>query len=239
MRVSEPALLSVPTGMLRRMVLLLAVALPALAADPLADVFARIDRAAAGFKGMIADVVQTAHTAIIDDDSVSSGVVKFRRSKPGDTRILLEFTKPDSKFVSLEGDIGRMYIPKAKMVQEYDLRSKKNVIDQGLLLGFGATSAEIKAAYDVSWAGAETLNGQATSHIKLAPKAKEVLQNIKVAELWISDATGTPLQQRLVTSAKGDYTQLTYSAVRLNPSLSDKDLKLSYPKGVSVQKVGQ
>lgn len=238
MRVFLPVPPHVPTGMMSRIALLAALALP-LIADPLSDVFAKMDKSAASFKGMTAKVVQTAHTAVIDDDSVSTGTVKFKRVKPGDTRILLEFTSPDSKFVSLESDIGRMYIPKAKMVQEYDLRSKKNVLDQGLLLGFGATSAELKAAYDVSLMGSESLNGQATVHLKLVPKSKEVLQSIKQAELWISEATGTPVQQRLVTSAKGDYTQLAYSAVQLNPSLSDKEMKLSYPKGVSVQKVGQ
>jgi outer membrane lipoprotein-sorting protein len=237
MNVSESPLRHVCLSM-ASLALIAAFALP-LMADPLTEVFSKIDKAAAGFKGMTAKLVQTAHTAVIDDDSVSSGTVKFRRAKPGDTRILLEFTTPDSKFVSLEGDVGRMYIPKAGVVQEYDLRSRRNVLDQGLLLGFGATSAEIKAAYDVSWVGSEKLNGQATSHIKLVPKAKEVLQNIKQAELWISDATGTPVQQRLVTSARGDYTQLTYSGVQLNPRLSEKDVKLTFPRGVSVQKVGQ
>jgi outer membrane lipoprotein-sorting protein len=224
--------------MVRRLALIAVVALP-LMADPLSDIFAKIDKASASFKAMSGNVVQTAHTAVIDDDSVSRGNIRMRRPKPGDTRILLEFTAPDSKFVSLDGDTGRMYIPKAKVVQEYDLRSRKSALDQGLLLGFGASSAELKAAYDVTWVGAETLAGQATAHIRLVPKAKEVLQNIKQADLWISQATGTPVQQRLTTSAKGDYTQLTYSAVQLNPSLGDKDLKLSYPKGVSVQKVGQ
>jgi outer membrane lipoprotein-sorting protein len=238
MNVSDNNSLRVPVSMIRGMALLAAMTLP-LMGDPLSDTFAKMDRAAAKFKAMTADVVQTAHTAIINDDSISKGNVKFKRAKPGDTRILLEFTSPDVKFVSLEDDTGRMYIPKSRIVQEYDLRSRKNIVDQGLLLGFGATSAEIKAAYDVTWIGSEMVNGQPTEHIKLVPKSPEVRQSIKQADLWISDATGTPLQQRLVTSANGDYTQLTYSSVKLNPSLSDKDLKLNYPKGVSVEKVGK
>jgi outer membrane lipoprotein-sorting protein len=224
--------------MLRRLVVLTALALPLLA-DPLSDVFARIDKAAAGFKAVSANVVQTVHTAVINDDNVAHGRIKLKRAKPGDTRVLLEFTDPVPKFVELQGDQARYYLPKEKVVQVYDLRSRRNVVEQGLLLGFGSTSADIKASYDVSMVGPETLNDQATGHIKLVPKSKEVLQNIKQADLWISDATGTPVQQRLFTSGKGDYTQLTYSAVQLNPPLSDKDLRLPPLKGVQIQQVGK
>jgi outer membrane lipoprotein-sorting protein len=224
--------------MLRRLALFTAVAVPLLA-DPLSDVFARIDKAAAGFKSVTADVVQTVHTAVINDDNVATGRIKLKRVKPGDTRVLLEFTDPVPKIIALEGDQARYYLPKEKVVQVYDLRSRRNVVEQGLLLGFGSTSADIKASYEVSLVGPETLSGQATSHLKLVPKSKEVLQNIKQADLWISDATGTPVQQRLFTSGKGDYTQLTYSNVQLNPPLSDKDLRLSLPKGVQIQQVGK
>jgi outer membrane lipoprotein-sorting protein len=224
--------------MLRRMVLLTALALPLLA-DPLSEVFARIDKAAAGFKAVSANVVQTVHTAVINDDNVAHGRIKLKRAKPGDTRVLLEFTDPVPKIIELQDDKARYYLPKEKVVQVYDLRSRRNVVEQGLLLGFGSSSTDIKASYDVSLVGAEALNGEATSHLKLIPKSKEVLQNIKQADLWISDATGTPVQQRLFTSGKGDYTQLTYSDIKLNPSLSDKDLRLPTLKGVQIQQVGK
>lgn len=235
--VSPPSTRRVLPNM-KRLALFLALVLPLMAADPLSDVFAKLDKSAGTFRGMTAKVVQTVHTAIVNDDSTENGNVKLRRAKPGDTRILLEFTNPDPKFVALEGDQGRIYLPKAKVVQVYDLRTRKNIVDQGLLLGFGSTSAEIKASYDASWVGNETLNGQPTTHIKLVPKSKEVLQSIKQADLWLSDA-GTPVQQRILTSAKGDYTQLTYSSVQLNPSLSDKDLRLTLPKGIQIQQVGK
>jgi outer membrane lipoprotein-sorting protein len=229
----------VPKNMLRRLALLTTLALPLLADDPLSDIFAKIDKAAASFKAVSANVTQTVHTAVINDDNVAHGKIKLKRVKPGDTRVLLEFTDPVPKIIELQDDKARYYLPKEKVVQVYDLRSRRNVVEQGLLLGFGSTSTDIKGSYDVSLVGAETLNGQATSHLKLIPKSKEVLQNIKQADLWISDATGTPVQQRLFTSGKGDYTQLTYSDIKLNPSLSDKDLRLSLPKGVQIQQVGK
>jgi outer membrane lipoprotein-sorting protein len=238
LRVPDTLRLRVPNIMMRRLALLAALAIP-LWADPLSDVFDKLDKAAASFKGMTASVVQTVHTAVVNDDSIENGNVKLKRAKPGDTRILLEFTNPDPKFVALEGDQGRYYRPKEKVVQVYDLSSRRNAVQQGLLLGFGSTSADIKKSYDVTWVGAETLNGQPTAHIKLVPKSAEVLQSIKQADLWLSLDTGTPVQQRIFTSGGGDYTQLAYSGVKLNPPLSDKDLRLSLPKGVQIQQVGK
>src|SRR5206468_1065658 len=82
----------------------------------------RLDKASVGFRGMKADVIQTVHTAIVNDDSVESGNVRMRRAKPGDVRILLEFTTPNRKMVSVDNDECRIYLPKANTVQVYDLR---------------------------------------------------------------------------------------------------------------------
>ncbi len=223
---------------MRLLISILALSFP-LMADQLSDVFARLDKAAIGFKGMSANVKQNVHTELVHDDSVENGNVKLRRPKSGDTRVLMELTSPDQKTVSVESDQIKIYLPKAKTVQVYDLRSRHNAVQQGLLLGFGATSAEIKASYEVTWIGAETLNGQPVSRIRLVPRAKEVLQSMKQADLWILNSGGYPVQQRVLTSATGDYLEISYSNIQINPQLSDKDLKLNVPKGVQIQQVGK
>ncbi len=223
---------------MRLLASLFALSFP-LMADQLSDVFARIDKAAVGFKGMSAAVKQNVHTELVHDDSVENGTIKLRRPKAGDVRVLMDLTSPDQKTVSVEGDQVKVYLPKARTVQVYDVRSRRNAVQQALLLGFGATSDEIKASYDVTWVGAETLNGQAVSRIRLVPRSKEVLQNIKQTDLWILNSGGYPIQQRALTSAAGDYLELTYSNIQINPSLTDKDLKLSVPKGVQTTQVGK
>jgi outer membrane lipoprotein-sorting protein len=108
-------------------------------------------------------------------------------------------------------------------------------VDQFLLLGFGATVAELKAAYDVNFVGAETIGGTPSSHLTLTPKSPDVLKVIKQADLWMDQSTGLPVQQKFLTSASGDYKLVTYRNSKQNPSLSDKDLKLNLPKGVVIQ----
>ena len=221
------------SGVSSRFLCLIVLSMP-LAAQSVNDVYARLDKAAPGFKAMSADIKRVVHTAVINDDSTESGTMKLKRQKAHDTRMLIEFTAPDRKAIALADDTVSVYYPKIKTVQVYDVGDKRNLIDQFLLLGFGALSSELKEAYDVSWVGSEPISGQAAGHIALVPKSKDVLQRLKKADLWISDSNGLPLQQKFLTSATGDSMLVTYSNLKLNPSLSDASLKLSYPKGVQI-----
>jgi outer membrane lipoprotein-sorting protein len=221
------------------MVALSALLPSSLAADSLTDVFARMDREAQAFKGMTADLTDLVHTAIVNDDATEYGSIKLKRDKPGDTRILLEFTRPDAKAVSVEGTQVKVYLPKANVVQVYDASSKRGALDKALLLGFGATSGDLKASYDITYVGAETVAGQPADHIKLIPKpTNEARQMIQQADLWIGPA-GLALQQRFATSASGDYRLATYFNMKVNPSVSDKDLRIKTRPGVQINTVGK
>lgn len=207
-----------------------------LTAQSLSGVMARIDKTAPQFKSMTADIKRDVHTAIVNDDTLESGTIRFKRVKAGETHALITFTGPDAKSVAFDGATVSLYYPKIKTVQIYNVGDKRSLIDQFLLLGFGATSAELQAAYDVAWVGAESINGKPAGHIQLIPKSKEVLQRLKKAELWIDDASGVPVQQRFVTSASGDFMLVTYSGMKANAAISDGSLKLTYPRGVQIER---
>jgi outer membrane lipoprotein-sorting protein len=194
-----------------------------------------MDRTAQQFHSVEADISRTTHTAVVNDNSVETGTIKVKREKSHDTRMLIDLTKPDSKSVAVDTTTVQVYYPKIKTAQVYDITGKKSLIDRFLLLGFGGTSTELKAEYDVSWVGAETANGQPSGHIQLIPKSPDVLARLKKAELWIADGTGLPVRQRFVTSSAGDFMLVDYSNVKFNPNLSDNSLKLTLPKGVQIQ----
>lgn len=213
---------------------LLAISVPA-SAQSLAAVFGRMDAAAPRFKAIEANIKRDVHTAIVNDDTLQTGTIRVKREKPGDIRMLIDFVAPDPQTISFDGSTVSIYYPKIKTIQVYDVGNKKSLINRFLLLGFGVTSAAIQADYDVSWAGAETIDGRATNHIQLVPKSKDVLQYLKKAGLWISDSDGLPAQQRFVTSNSGDFMLVTYSNMKVNPALSDGSLKLNTPKGVKTE----
>lgn len=213
------------------------IALPVAAQSPAAlnDAFAIMDKTALQFKGVTAGIRRDVHTAVINDDAMDMGSIKVKREKSHDTRMLIEFTGPDAKIVSLDGTNVSVYYPKIKTVQIYDVGSKRSLVDKFLLLGFGATSADLKDAYDVTLLGSEKIADQNSWHLQLIPKSQDELKNLKKAELWIDQSNGLPAQQRFVTSSSGDFTLVTYTNMKLNPALSDSSLKLNIPKGVTVE----
>jgi len=200
------------------------------AADPLDDVFARIDAAARTFKGMTADISNTAYTAVVDNKDVTTGTMKLLLAKDG-THMLVDFK--GGMVISLDPHMGRDYNPKTKIVDEKDLTREQDLVNQYLLLGFGATSAALKNTYNVTWVGTEQVGGQQTSHIALIPKAADIRKNMKQADLWIGDKGLVVQQKRLQPS--GDYQLVTYSNMVL-VALPEKDLELKLPKDAIIQK---
>jgi outer membrane lipoprotein-sorting protein len=209
-----------------------AVMLPAQSLD---DAYAMLDKTAAQFKSVTADMKRDVHTAVINDDERDQGSIKVRHDKGHDTKMLIQFTGADEKTVAIDGSKISVYTPKAKLVQVYDIGAKKDLVDQFLLLGFGASSTELKDAYNITLAGTETINGENTWHLQLVPKSAEALKNLKKAELWIGQSNGLPIQQKFTTSASGDFELITYSNMKPNAPLSDNVLKLNPPRGVTTQ----
>jgi len=220
--------------MFRCLPFIVLAALP-LAAQSLDEAYARIDQAAAQFKSVTADIKRNVHTAVINDDERDQGNIKVLREKRRDTKMLIQFTGADAKAVAIDGSQISLYTPKEKLVQVYDIGAKKDVVDQFLLLGFGASSKELKDNYNITLAGMEAINGENTWHLVLIPKSAEALKNLKKAELWISQQTGLPIQQKFTTSSGGDYHLVTYSNMKQNVPLSDNVMKLNLPHGVKTE----
>lgn len=200
------------------------------AADAIDSVYARIDVAAKNFKGVRADLTHTEHSALVNSDDTKPGTAKFLRVKPGLTRVLLDYK---TEALSYDGKEGKLYKPKTNTVDVFNAADKQNAVNQYLALGFGASSEDLKASYDVTYIGEEQVNGQSASHLKLIPKAADTRQRIKQADLWYGSG-GTVVQQK-ITSPSGDYNLVTYSNLKFGP-LSEKDVELALPKGVVVQK---
>jgi outer membrane lipoprotein-sorting protein len=206
------------------------------ASDPLNAIFAKMDRAAASFQGMSADLTETAHTAVINEDQVESGAIRMKRNKPGDTRMLVNFLKPDAKTVQLQGHTIFIYLPNSQVLQEWNLGKNSVLIEQFLLLGFGTTQKDLMAANDIRYLGADTAGGHPAAHLQLTPKSPEVLSHVQKIELWLSPATGNPLQHKIFQPG-GDYQLFVFDNLVINPSdLTDASLKIKIPKNVKVEK---
>ena len=198
-------------------------------AATLEQVLAKMDQNAVKFKAVTAKVRYDSYIAVVKTDEVSTGTFRMKRSKR-DVLVLVELTEPDPKTIAFSGTKVEIYYPKLKQIEVYNLGSH-DVVEKYLALGFGASSNDLKADYAIKELGAEAVNGVQTSRLELIPKSKQVLQQFLKIELWISDATGYPVQEKFYKTG-GDYTIITYSDVSINPTLPDSEFKLNPPKGV-------
>lgn len=207
------------------------------ATDSLENVLERMDRAASSFKALSANAKSVQHTAVINEDNTDIGRILLKRSKH-DMRMLVELQQPDPKSIAVQGHKVEIFYPKRNAVEEYDIGQRRELLDQFMLVGFGTSGKELSAAYNINVLAGDNVAGQATTHMELVPKSPEVLKNLKKLELWIPESEGYPIQQKFYL-AGGDYKLVTYTNVKVNPPLTDGDLRLKAPKNakrVSPQK---
>ena len=197
------------------------------AAQPLDELLARMDQNAMTFKSMSAKLKYVSYVDVIKESTVNTGTLTMKRSKR-EAMVLVDFTEPDPKTVAVAGSKVEIYLPKLQTVEEYDLGKS---VEKYLALGFGASGKELKADYTLQELGADAVNGQKAMRLELIPKSKEVLKQLPRIELWLSEATGYPMQQKLHQTG-GDYMLATYSDVLINPRLPEAAYKLNLPKGV-------
>jgi outer membrane lipoprotein-sorting protein len=204
-----------------------ALALPAESVD---SILSRMDQAAPLFHGVSADIHMITYTAIIGDKTDENGTLKMQR-KGGTVRAIIDFSgQTDAREIAFLGNIIRMYYPKLKMYQDYDVGKNSNVLNQFLLLGFGSSGKELAQSYEITAAGTENVAGVATTKLLLIPKSEGVKQRLSKIEMWIPTDAAYPIQQQFYEPS-GNYERVTYSNVKLNPPIKG-NLELKLPSGV-------
>jgi outer membrane lipoprotein-sorting protein len=211
------------------MLVALTLAVGSVHAASLSEILARMDQASQKFTSLSADVLKISHTGVINEDTKDDGTIRMKRPKPHDIRMLLEIKPPDPKQVFIDGKKVQIFYPNSLVDQEYDMGKYKSLLEEFLLLGFGSNSKDLESAFTISLGGSEVIAGEKTTRLELVPKDKEMLAHLKRVDLWLSDETGLPVQQKFYQPGN-DYQVATYTNVKINPNLPE--LKLDLPKGI-------
>jgi outer membrane lipoprotein-sorting protein len=200
-------------------------------AQTLADILATMDKEAAGFRDLTAQVAKTSHTVVLNDTSTETGQLWIKRSGPRKVEMRIAFAGANERQLSFHGNAGEIYYPKIRTVQIYDLGKSRSLVDQFLLLGFGTSGKELAKAYDIRLVGQEVAGGQKTNRLELTPRSEELRKHITKIDLWVPPDAGHPVQQRFLRPG-GDFELFAYSDMRLNPNLPDASFRLELPKDV-------
>ena len=200
------------------------------AAEPLPDVLARMDRAAAEFHSLSAGMKRVQFTAVLSESSEMDGVMRLRRTKNG-TQGIVEFKQPEQRTVFINGKQVQIYYPKANNVEIYDTSKYTSNMDQILLLGFGTSAAELKKSYDIKDGGVQKINGADTTHLELTPRSDEMKKLITKIELWIPEGQSNPVRAKFSEPSK-NYELVDYSDIKVNPALPDSAFAWKLPGDV-------
>jgi outer membrane lipoprotein-sorting protein len=205
--------------------------------DPkLAAAFSKMDQAALHFKGLSANVSSMHHMEVIHEDDLQSGTMLVKRARPKDLHVRISFEKPDAKVAVADGNKVQVYFPRSGEIQTVLLGKNRSLVGMVLMLGFGGTSKELQDAYHVELGGSETVAGESATLLKLVPKSKEMLEQWKQIDLWISNNSGYAVQQKFYERLK-DYQLITYTNVQPKPDIPESmfNLKLEVPKGTKTE----
>ena len=202
------------------------------AADQLQQTLAKMDEAAASFKGLTADMKKVHYTFVIKEEDKSSGTIVVRRPKPKEMQMLMDIKEPDPQQVSFSGRTAQQYNPKTNIDSIYDVDKKYGAaVNEYMLLGFGASPKDLQQVYTIALGGPETIDGKQTTKIELTPLKPDTTIHLIKADLWISDQTGIAIQQQL-HFAGGDYDLATYSNMKISPNIPESAVKLNLPGNV-------
>ena len=199
-------------------------------AEPLADVLARMDKAAAEFHSLSAGMKRVQFTAVLSESSEMEGVVRLRRIKNG-TQGIIEFKQPEQRTVFINGKQVQIYYPKANTVEIYDTSKYTSNMDQILLLGFGTSAAELKKSYDIKDGGVQKIGGTEATRIELTPRSEEMKKLITKIELWIPAGQSNPVRAKFSEPSK-NYELVDYSDIKVNPTLPESSFAWKLPGNV-------
>jgi outer membrane lipoprotein-sorting protein len=192
----------------------------------LTEILAQMNEESKLLKTVSANLDYTTVTVLVDDKSTQSGQIFFRKGKTPE--ICINFQTPERKILLLKGNKGEIYLPKINQIQEYNLAQKKELVQQFLLLGFGSDTNDLKKTYDIKYLQEIDLGGETTVQLELTPRKGSVTAQILKIQLWISEDSGLPAQQKFFESG-GDYLIAHYSGVKVKRELPDSDFELNAP----------
>jgi outer membrane lipoprotein-sorting protein len=179
----------------------------------LPQILSRMNDTAKHLKTVSAELELTKVTVLVDDRSTESGKMFFRN--PKSPEILIEFKEPDHRVILFKKDKAEIYLPKINQVQEYDLSQHASLVQQFLLLGFGTDTKELEKIYKVKYLKEEQLGGDTTAVLELTPLKESVAAQLTKVQLWISEESWLPVQQKFF-EAGGDYSIAHYRSVKVN-----------------------
>lgn len=190
-----------------------------------------LDKKIAGIRDLSADFEQSKKTALLKKPMTSSGTIRLKGQ-----RTRWDTKKPHPTIMTIDAAEVRIFYPDQKTVEVYPIQGDMARLASSPLPRIGVIReqfeiteikpTEIDAAVDPK---AELLA------IALTPKSDALKEHIERIRVLI-DATTACARLVEITDADRERTTITFTNVKLDSGLSDKDVELVTPPGTTVSR---
>jgi len=184
----------------------------------LEQVLTAIDRVAPTVRGVEAAAESQKYTKVVDDLSTERGTLDYRKEKHG-PQLVLTIRQPAIKVFLYRDETAWIYQPAIAQAQKYDLRKNHALVEQFLLLGLGGGGHALEHSFHLRLVGEEAVDGRNTVHLQLIPIAGQ--HGLSSIDLWYDTQLWIAVQQKFLQPS-GDYQQLHYTQIKINPHLSEE-----------------
>jgi len=206
-------------------------------APDLSEILSRMNDAAKRLRSLSANLEYTKVTVVVNDKSTSEGRIFFRKANKGKgTEIRIEMQQPESKVVLFKKNKAEIYMPNINQVQEYNLEQKSGLMEEYLLLWFGAETQDLTKSYNVKYLKEEDLGGETTVVLELTPRKSNIAAQLTKINMWVSEDSWLPAQQQIFEPS-GDYLIAHYTGVKVNLKLPGSTFEIQPAAGAKVVKM--
>src|SRR5215471_1660483 len=214
------------------LVWLLAISANAQSTYTLEQVFAKMDEVAKTFRSVQSDIERTHVTILVNDKDVSSG--KFYYVRQGkEPRVRLDLMKPAIQQLLIDKGKLQIYTPNLKQVQEASLGEHQDKVEMFMALGFGQSSQDLKKNFAVSVGPDEVVEGRKTTVLELKPNNSSMFKSV---QMWMDQQKWVSIQIK-TTESSGDYLNLKFYNIKINPNIPESTFILKLPSDVRVLKM--
>jgi len=196
------------------------------------QVFAKMDEVAKTFRSAQSDIERTHVTILVNDKDVSSGKFYYVR-KGKEPRVRLDLMKPAIQQLLIDKGKLQIYTPNLKQVQEASLGEHQDKVEMFMALGFGQSSQDLKKNFAVSVGPDEVVEGRKTTVLELKPNNSSMFKSV---QMWMDQQKWVSIQIK-TTESSGDYLNLKFYNIKINPSIPESTFILKLPSDVRVLKM--
>ena len=208
---------------------------PAVQNMTLPEVYAQMDASAAKFQSVQADISVDRYVAIVQQHSTQTGTTTFLRTG-GSIQMLMHLNAgsddPETDLLYKNGELD-VFQPAQKQETILSAGANRGEYDSMLTTGFGASSKDLAANWDVTFQGMETIDGVPTAKLDLVSKQQNIRNNFSHITIWVDLARDLSLKQ-IMYQPDGDARTATYTNIRYNKPVPEKLFVLHIPGGTQI-----